>query len=49
MHHRRMESESGARVFFRGLGVSGRDMELTEAFSVDHVVVVVVVVAVVVE
>lgn len=30
MHHRRMESESGARVFFRGLGVSGRDMELAE-------------------
>ncbi|CAE8611331.1 unnamed protein product [Polarella glacialis] len=30
MHHRRMESESGARVFFRGLGVSGRDMELTD-------------------
>jgi len=30
MHHRRMESESGARVFFRGLGVSGRDMDLTE-------------------
>eukprot|EP00438_Fugacium_kawagutii_P015883 Skav206407 [mRNA] locus=scaffold2210:163632:183175:+ [translate_table: standard] len=31
MHHRRMESESGARVFFRGLGVSGRDMELTDS------------------
>lgn len=30
VHHRRMESESGARVFFRGLGVSGRDMELVE-------------------
>jgi hypothetical protein len=30
MHHRRMESESGARVFFRGLGVSGRDMELND-------------------
>ena len=30
MHHRRMESESGARVFFRGLGVSGRDMDLTD-------------------
>ena len=30
MHHRRMESESGARVFFRGLGVSGRDMELVD-------------------
>jgi len=30
MHHRRMETESGARVFFRGLGVSGRDMELNE-------------------
>ena len=30
MHHRRMESESGARVFFRGLGVSGRDMDLID-------------------
>ena len=30
MHHRRMESESGARVFFRGLGVSGRDLELMD-------------------
>ena len=30
MHHRRMESESGARVFFRGLGVSGRDMDLSD-------------------
>eukprot|EP00929_Paragymnodinium_shiwhaense_P073944 TRINITY_DN377_c0_g1_i2.p1 TRINITY_DN377_c0_g1~~TRINITY_DN377_c0_g1_i2.p1 ORF type:complete len:2003 (+),score=627.31 TRINITY_DN377_c0_g1_i2:115-6123(+) len=30
-HHRRMESESGARVFFRGLGVSGRDAELNDS------------------
>jgi len=30
MNHRRMESESGARVFFRGLGVSGRDAEMTD-------------------
>jgi len=30
MHHRRMETESGARVFFRGLGVSGRDAELND-------------------
>lgn len=29
-NHRRMETESGARVFFRGLGVSGRDMELND-------------------
>ncbi|CAK0851027.1 unnamed protein product [Prorocentrum cordatum] len=29
-HHRRMEQESGARVFFRGLGVSGRDADLSE-------------------
>jgi len=29
-HHRKMESESGARVFFRGLGVSGRDLDLTD-------------------
>lgn len=33
MHHRRMESESGARVFFRGLGVSGREMDLAEAID----------------
>eukprot|EP00933_Yihiella_yeosuensis_P032137 TRINITY_DN2571_c0_g1_i1.p1 TRINITY_DN2571_c0_g1~~TRINITY_DN2571_c0_g1_i1.p1 ORF type:complete len:1266 (-),score=369.82 TRINITY_DN2571_c0_g1_i1:285-4022(-) len=33
MHHRRMETESGARVFFRGLGVSGKDMELSEAID----------------
>jgi len=30
VHHRRMETESGARVFFRGLGVSGREMDLNE-------------------
>jgi len=30
VHHRRMETESGARVFFRGLGVSGRDAELND-------------------
>merc|ERR1719506_2066283 len=30
MYHRRMESESGARVFFRGLGISGRDTESGE-------------------
>jgi len=30
MHHRKMETESGARVFFRGLGVSGRDADLAE-------------------
>jgi len=29
-NHRKMETESGARVFFRGLGVSGRDLELSE-------------------
>mmetsp|Transcript_37715 Transcript_37715/g.87108 ORF Transcript_37715/g.87108 Transcript_37715/m.87108 type:complete len:1671 (+) Transcript_37715:82-5094(+) len=30
VHHRRMESESGARVFFRGVGVSGRESDLAE-------------------
>lgn len=29
-NHRRMESESGARVFFRGLGVTGREQEMND-------------------
>merc|ERR1719265_2548333 len=33
IHHSRMEAESGARVFFRGLGVSGRETELKEAMD----------------
>jgi len=30
LNHRRMETESGARVFLRGLGVSGRDVDMKD-------------------
>merc|ERR1711933_499835 len=30
VNHRKVETESGARVFFRGLGVSSRDLDLAE-------------------